>query len=197
MTILVDEARWEWRGERWAHLVSDASLDELHQFARVLGLRYLSFQGDHYDIPRPRRREAIDLGATVVSSRELVRRLVAAGLRRRGARSDTAWAQLARWPAADVDVGLVIAALAPVLVDRAREAAGAVFDVTRSVGSDHVALFHRPGEAVALLSGGRRDVAVPDGPPGIDLVNDTVDGGHRLLELVVRGRAPAGYRHQP
>ncbi len=195
MTILVDEARWEWRGERWAHLVSDVSLDELHDFARALGLRYLSFQGDHYDLARPRRQDAIDMGAAPVSSRELVRRLVAAGLRRRGARSDTAWSQLARWPAPGIDAELLVNALAPVLVGRAREAARAVVDASRSVEADHVALFHRPGEAVALLSGGRRDVAVPTEPPGIDLVNDTVDGGRRLLELVVRGPAPAGYRH--
>lgn len=197
MAVLVDEARWEWRGERWAHLVSDRSLDELHEFAGALGLRYLSFQGDHYDVPRPRLPDAIAMGATVVPSRELVRRLVAAGLRRRGARSETAWAQLARWPAGRVDVGLVVDALARVLAAPARQAAGAVVAASRSVGPDHVALFHRPGEAVALLSGGRREVAAPTAPPGIDLVNDTVDRGRRILELVVRGPSPAGYRHQP
>ena len=83
MAILVDEARWPWRGERWAHLVSDQDLDELHDFAAELGLRRLAFQGDHYDIPARMLDQAVHLGAEAVGSRELVRRLVASGLRHR------------------------------------------------------------------------------------------------------------------
>jgi hypothetical protein len=81
--ILVDPAVWPWRGERWAHLVSDESYDELHAFAEQLGIPRRAFQGDHYDIPTWARDEAIALGAVAVDSRELVRRLRAAGLRRR------------------------------------------------------------------------------------------------------------------
>jgi hypothetical protein len=81
--ILVDEAVWPWRGRRWAHLVSDTSYDELHAFAAELGVPRRSFQGDHYDIPAEYRDAALALGAVPVGSRELVRRLVAAGLRRR------------------------------------------------------------------------------------------------------------------
>jgi hypothetical protein len=83
MTILVDQAIWPWRGHRWAHLVSDESYDELHAFADQLGIPRRAFQGDHYDVPSWIRDEAIGLGATEVDSRELVRRLRAAGLRRR------------------------------------------------------------------------------------------------------------------
>ena len=83
MTILVDRAIWRWRGRRWAHLVSDASYDELHAFAARLGLRREWFQGDHYDIPAAVRDDAVALGAEAVGSAELVRRLRAAGLRRR------------------------------------------------------------------------------------------------------------------
>lgn len=79
--ILVDEARWRWRGRLWAHLVSDESYEELHAFARRLGVPSRAFQGDHYDIPTELREEAIALGACPVSSRELVTRLRAAGLR--------------------------------------------------------------------------------------------------------------------
>jgi hypothetical protein len=79
--ILVDDALWRWRGMRWAHLVSDNSLEELHGFAAELGLPARSFQGDHYDIPDAVRTEALRLGASRVSSRELVSRLRAAGLR--------------------------------------------------------------------------------------------------------------------
>ncbi len=81
MAILVDPAIWPWRDQQWAHLVSDASLDELHEFAERLGVRRFSFQGDHYDVPAHVRDRAIDLGAEDVDSRVLLRRLKAAGLR--------------------------------------------------------------------------------------------------------------------
>lgn len=81
MTILVDPAVWPWRGRRWAHLVSDEGYEELHAFAARLGIPRRAFQGDHYDIPSDMRLRAIALGATPVPSRELVRRLVDAGLR--------------------------------------------------------------------------------------------------------------------
>jgi hypothetical protein len=82
VTILVDEATWPHRGQRWAHLVSDESYDELHAFAARLGIPRRAFQGDHYDVPAEYRERALDLGATPVPGRELVRRLRAAGLRR-------------------------------------------------------------------------------------------------------------------
>lgn len=81
MTILMDEARWWHKGRRWCHLVSDMSLDELHEFAEANGIPRRGFQGDHYDVPEEYRPALIVAGATVVESRELVRRLRAAGLR--------------------------------------------------------------------------------------------------------------------
>lgn len=68
---------------RWAHLVSDESYDELHDFAARLGIPRRAFQGDHYDVPAHLREEAIALGAEAVDARVLVRRLREAGLRRR------------------------------------------------------------------------------------------------------------------
>ncbi|MGQ0616398.1 MAG: DUF4031 domain-containing protein [Acidimicrobiia bacterium] len=85
--ILVDPAVWTWEGRRWAHLVSDVSYDELHDFAAHLGVPRRAFQGDHYDIPSDARERAIELGATPVPARELVQRLRAAGLRRRATAS--------------------------------------------------------------------------------------------------------------
>jgi hypothetical protein len=79
--ILVDPAVWPWRGRRWAHLVSDVSLAELHVFAGTLEVDRRLFGGDHYDITAEWRLQAIELGAEAVDSRELVRRLRAAGLR--------------------------------------------------------------------------------------------------------------------
>ncbi len=77
----MDEARWWHRGMRWCHLVSDESLDELHEFAQVNGIPRRGFQGDHYDIPEEFRDDLIEAGATVVDSRVLLHRLKAAGLR--------------------------------------------------------------------------------------------------------------------
>ena len=77
----MDEARWWHRGRRWCHLVSDESLDELHAFAAANGIPRRGFQGDHYDVAEEYRDVMIDGGAMVVESRELLRRLKAAGLR--------------------------------------------------------------------------------------------------------------------
>ncbi|GEM_PF-236736 len=83
MAILVDAARWPWRETLWCHLVSDRSLDELHEFAADLGCRRVAFQGDHYDIDVATRTVAIERGAHACDSRELVRRIRDAGLRAR------------------------------------------------------------------------------------------------------------------
>ena len=80
--MLVDAAIWPFEGRKWAHLVSDTSFDELHAFAEQLGIPRRAFQGDHYDVPTDYRDRAIELGAEAVTSRELVRRLRAAGMRR-------------------------------------------------------------------------------------------------------------------
>jgi len=83
VALLIDDPVWPWRGRRWSHLVSDVSYEELHAFvATELGIPRRAFQGDHYDVPTELRLEAIDLGATPVDARVLVRRLRAAGLRR-------------------------------------------------------------------------------------------------------------------
>jgi hypothetical protein len=81
MTVLIDEPRWWFQGRKWCHLVSDVSLDELHAFVEPLGIPRRAFQGDHYDIPEEHRAEVVAAGAREVESRELVRRLRAAGLR--------------------------------------------------------------------------------------------------------------------
>jgi hypothetical protein len=79
--VLIDQARWWFRDERWCHLVSDTSLDELHAFVEAHGIPRRAFQGDHYDIPERYRDAMITAGAVEVDSRELVRRLRAGGLR--------------------------------------------------------------------------------------------------------------------
>lgn len=63
------------------HMVSDASLEELHAFAEELEIPTRAFHGDHYDVPHHIREKAMQHGAVAVTSRELVKRLHAAGLR--------------------------------------------------------------------------------------------------------------------
>ena len=55
--------------------------ETIHDFAERVGIPRRGFQGDHYDIPEEYRDDMIAGGAVVVESRELVRRLRAAGLR--------------------------------------------------------------------------------------------------------------------
>ena len=81
--ILIDPPNAAGHGRLWSHLASDTSYDELHSFARVLGIPERGFDRDHYDVPSERYDDVLAAGATPVSSRELVARLIAAGLRRR------------------------------------------------------------------------------------------------------------------
>jgi len=58
---------------RWCHMVSDASLEELHAFAKKLGLKREWFQDKkvpHYDITENKRRQAISMGAREAKSRQ-------------------------------------------------------------------------------------------------------------------------------
>lgn len=80
--LYVDRPAWPARGRLWSHLVSDVSYDELHAFAEMLGAPRRGFDRDHYDLPAERFLMAVWLGAAPVSSRDIVRVLRAAGLRR-------------------------------------------------------------------------------------------------------------------
>lgn len=79
--ILIDPPFWPAHGRIWSHLVSDESYAELHAFADALGLPRRAFDGDHYDIPQERYAEVVAAGATQVSGGQLIRRLIASGLR--------------------------------------------------------------------------------------------------------------------
>ncbi len=81
MAVLIDEPIWWYRGRRWSHLVSDVSYDELHEFAERAGIPRRGFQGDHYDVPEEYFDDLVGAGAKLTSSRELLGRLRAAGLR--------------------------------------------------------------------------------------------------------------------
>ena len=84
MTVLVDDPLWPAHGRLWAHLVSDADLDELHAFATAHDVPARAFDLDHYDVPADLIPRLIAGGAQHVGGKELVRRLIASGLRVRG-----------------------------------------------------------------------------------------------------------------
>jgi hypothetical protein len=80
--ILIDPPavpRW---GRTWSHLASDTSYEELHAFAARVGIPERGFDRDHYDVPAEFYDAMVLAGAVPVSSRELVGRLRASGLRR-------------------------------------------------------------------------------------------------------------------
>ena len=81
VAILLDQPIWPHRDRMWSHLVSDTSYEELHEFATRLGIPRRGFQGDHYDVPDELYELALTLGAQAVGGRELIRRLMAAGLK--------------------------------------------------------------------------------------------------------------------
>jgi len=83
MTVLIDPPAVPAHGRWWSHLASDTSYDELHAFARGLGLTERGFDRDHYDVPGEWYDRVVAAGATPVTSRELVARLVRSGLRHR------------------------------------------------------------------------------------------------------------------
>ncbi|MFE8030234.1 DUF4031 domain-containing protein, partial [Streptomyces sp. NPDC057409] len=82
MTLYIDPPSWPGHGRMWSHLISDVSFEELHAFAAGIGAPARGFDGDHYDIPSDRYADAVAAGALEVGSKELLRRLTEAGLRR-------------------------------------------------------------------------------------------------------------------
>ena len=81
--ILIDPPNASGHGRLWSHLASDTSYSELHAFARGIGIPDRGFDRDHYDVPSERYDDVVAAGAVPVTSRELILRLRAAGLRRR------------------------------------------------------------------------------------------------------------------
>lgn len=83
MAIYVDELR-DYRGligrglpGEWCHMVTDGGLEELHEFAALLGIQRCRFQDHprhpHYDLLPASRALAVALGAVEVTTREMAR----------------------------------------------------------------------------------------------------------------------------
>lgn len=173
MALLIDTPRWRWRGRLWAHLISDESLDELHDAAELLGLRYLSFGCDHYDVPETIWTEACGR-AELVDSRQIVRTLRQSGLRVPGGKNRKAWRPLDVLPPS----------MRPGEVDDWLRAVALALD---GAAVEYLA---RPGELVVLhlLDGPQRPVlgGLADGPahPAAS-VRHTVADRRYSLELII------------
>ncbi|MGA7204162.1 MAG: DUF4031 domain-containing protein [Specibacter sp.] len=79
--ILIDPPYWPAHGTVFSHLVSDSSIAELHAFAAAAGVNERAFDLDHYDVPERIYADLVAAGAVPVSGKELVRVLLASGLR--------------------------------------------------------------------------------------------------------------------
>ncbi|MHA7262916.1 DUF4031 domain-containing protein [Arthrobacter sp. TMN-37] len=81
MAIFIDPPRWPAHGTEFSHLISNASLAELHAFAADAGVPERAFDEDHYDVPARRYADLVRRGAVEVSGGDLTRILLASGLR--------------------------------------------------------------------------------------------------------------------
>lgn len=173
MALMIDTPRWPWRGRLWAHMISDQSLDELHDAARELNLRWVAFGRDHYDIPDELWPAACEM-AELVDSRQIVRSLRHSGLRVGGGKPKKTWRQLDGLPIElqNGPAGDWLAAIEPHFVEAAIEVLG------------------RPGELVVIHL--LRTPHAPDigdlaaGPRDVDArVVHTVADNRYSLELVL------------
>lgn len=81
MSIYIDPPTWPAHGTVFSHLISDASLAELHEFAAAAGISERAFDRDHYDVPAHLYRDLVRAGAKELSGAQLTRTLIASGLR--------------------------------------------------------------------------------------------------------------------
>ena len=81
MSIYIDPPTWPAHGTVFSHLISDASLAELHEFAAAAGISERAFDRDHYDVPAHLYNELVQAGAIELSGAQLTRTLIASGLR--------------------------------------------------------------------------------------------------------------------
>jgi len=186
MTVMVDEARWPWRGRRWAHLVSDISYDELHEAARRIGKRRLGFQGDHYDVDEVDRHRALLNGAEDVDSRTLVRRLRESGLRRSDAKPK--WVRLAEWAE-----GTTPASVEGHLADQGqagRRLGDALITFDGQLSQVGVSLFADPDHLVGLI-----EIAASASPTMVTAMAAESDSlSHRVDRVIVGEPRAAGDR---
>ncbi|MEP6799620.1 MAG: DUF4031 domain-containing protein, partial [Lapillicoccus sp.] len=141
MTTWIDHPIWPRHGTVFAHLMSDSSLEELHACAERAGLHPRSFEGDHYDVPQQRYAAVLAAGATATTGADLVRRLLASGLRIHKRRGDRPVARVRDVVTPDGSVMDVDLVASDVVFDRGRVVAAMV--VVRD-GRGRYAVVHTP-----------------------------------------------------
>lgn len=170
MAVLIDPPLWPAHGTRFSHLVSDTSLLELLRFADANGVPVRAFDHDHCDVPERRHADLVAAGAEPVAPSELLRRLVASGLRvRTPARRPKREAVLAPLRAAWASLMPGASALGDELLRRWAEPHRHYHDV-RHLAHMLAALEQLTGGAVprpVALAAWFHD-AVHDGEPGAD-----------------------------
>ncbi len=74
MTVYIDDMYVYPMGKfyqmKMSHMIADTD-EELHAMAEKIGLKRRWFQGDHYDVTKGKRQEAIRLGAVPIALRTL------------------------------------------------------------------------------------------------------------------------------
>ena len=193
MAVLVDPPRWPAHGREWSHLASDVSLEELHAFARGVGIPARGFEGDHYDVPGERLADLLAAGARLVPAAELLRRLVASGLRvpkSRGQRVLGSWLEL-RPDGGSVHVDLVASGSAPPALTT-RGARGLVLDDERRL------LLRRPAGASddrwalpVVADGAGRALGFSRHRPPVDVVGGRRAPASRWRHLALVDAAPS------
>ena len=167
MSLMIDTPRWPWRGMLWAHMISDHSLEELHDAARQLNLRWVAFGRDHYDVPDVLWPAACEL-AELVDPREIVRSLRRTGLRVPGGKPEKSWRQLTGRP------------------DRYRsgEVGEWLDQVATRFEGDAIEVLARPSELIVMHL--RRSPEAPElgalaeAPPSARLVHTVADNRYSL-----------------
>ena len=168
MAVLIDPPRWPAWGTIFSHLVSDSSLDELHAFARANDVPRAAFDHDHYDVPGRMYDALVAAGAEPVRETQLIRRLIAGGMRLRAVdrtpkravaleRAHRAWAELL--PGTE-DVGTR-------LLERWSDPSRHYHDVRHLVACLDALALLECSDRVVLLAAWFHD-AVYDGLPGSD-----------------------------
>lgn len=142
MAVFVDPPVWPWRGQRWSHVISDTSIEELHAFAREAGIPWRGFGFDHYDIPEHMVDHVVELGATLIDARQVVRKLREAGIRTGLGKSAK------RWTSVDASTRQTVLDEHQPTVTAAAELLGA--------NADEPDLLVRPSEVLISLEGPRR-----------------------------------------
>jgi len=160
--VIVDPPNAAGHGRLWSHVASDRSFEELHAFARAHGIPRRGFDRDHYDVPAEWYDRLVAAGAEPVTSRELLDRLRAAGLRR-----PKMWTPFPRRPGA-------------ALLRPPRLRSGDVVAVVQPAGPVDPARLDR---GVDLLRGWGLEVRPPSGFPAASLPYLAADDRHRAAEL--------------